>query len=286
MTPTSSFLDLPSVRIHLLRWPNPGASPILLLHATGFLAMIWRALAEPLSARHDVYAFDARGHGRSGRPHDAAYGIEPVAADTAEVLTRLDLGPVYAVGHSLGGAAATLVAAQRPHLIRRIYAIEPILPTNAWRDAGHRDIDAGDLAALARKRRPAFPSRRDVLDRWAARPPFSAWRSDILNDYVQHGFVEDGRGGARLRCDPVQAEAPTFDGTHDFDAAPYLSDVRCPVMLARGARTNPFFDSMLAAVAALLPDAQRETFPRLSHLAPMEDPDAVVARVRAFDAPG
>ena len=84
----------------------------------------------------------------------------------------------------------------------------------------------------------------------------------------------------------MQAEAPTFDGTHDFDAAPYLSDVRCPVMLARGASTNPFFDSMLAAVAALLPDAQRETFPRLSHLAPMEDPDAVVARVRAFDAPG
>ena len=247
--------------------------------------MIWRALAEPLRARYDVYALDARGHGRSGRPHDALYGIEPVAADTAQVLARLDLGPLYAVGHSLGGAAATVVAAQRPELIRRIYALEPILPTRAWRDAGHHNIDSGDLAALARKRRPAFPSRRDVLDRWAARPPFSAWRSDVLDDYVQHGFVDDGSGGVRLRCDPLLAEAPTFEGTDGFDTAPFLPAVRRPVMLARGARTNPFFDSMLAAVAALLPDAQRETLPGLSHLAPMEDPDAVVARLRAFDAP-
>ena len=284
VSPTTEFLDLPSARIHVIHWPNLGAPPILLLHATGFLAMIWRALAEPLSAHYDVYAFDARGHGLSSHPRDGIYGIEPVAADATEVISHFDLGPVYAIGHSMGGAAAVVAAARHPGLIRRIYAFEPILPTLSWRSAGEYDTDGSALATLARKRRTNFPNRGDVLARWARRPPFARWRSDVLGDYVEHGFMEESTGGIRLRCDPAQVEAPTFEASNAFDASSHLTAVRCPVMLASGGGTDPIFNSMLAAAAVLLPYVERETIPGLGHLAPMEDPGVVAEHAIAFDA--
>ena len=46
--------------LHYLDWAGDGP-PLILIHATGFLAALWRPIAERLSGRFRVVAFDQRG---------------------------------------------------------------------------------------------------------------------------------------------------------------------------------------------------------------------------------
>ena len=241
--------------------------------------MRWRRASAP---DYDVAAVDVRGHGRSDRP-DGRYEFPEMAGDVAGVLDALGWRDVYAAGHSMGGALALIVAARRPELIRRAFAVEPIVPTRTWRASDPTRMQGDGLGDAARKRRPSFPSRAAVEERWRARPPFVSWDSRVFADYVEYGFEERDDGSVALRC-PPSIEARVFDSAADFDAAPYLRDVRCPVRLAQGERTAPWFDAMLAGAAALLADAGRLTIPGAGHLAPMEAPALVAAEIRAFDA--
>ncbi len=282
MEPTSQQVDADGVSIHVLRWPRSGARPLLLVHATGFLADLWREVAAGLRAGYDVAAVDVRGHGRSDRP-GGRYDFPEMAGDVAGVLDALGWRDVYAAGHSMGGALALIVAARRPELIRRVFAVEPIVPTRAQQLEQPGRGEGGGLGEAARKRRAGFPSRAAVAARWRDRPPFATWDSQVFEDYVKHGFEERDDGSVALRCRPA-IEAQVFDSAADFDAAPYLREVRCPVLLAQGERTAPWFDAMLGGAARLLADARRLTIPGAGHLAPMEVPALVAGQIRAFDA--
>ena len=281
MTPDSQFVDADGVSIHVLRWPNPGAPPLLLLHATGFLAALWRRVAEGLWDDYDVYAADVRGHGRSGRP-EGAYSFDESSGDFIAVLDALSLRDVYAAGHSMGGAVAMIIAARRPELIRRIFALEPVVPTADWRRNNGQAMEAGDLATASRKRRPGFASRAEVVARWRDRPPFASWDSGVFDDYVEHGFERQADGSVLLRCTPP-LESRAFEAAKDFDAEPFLRDAACPVLLEQGAQAGAWFDSMLANAAGMLRDARRLTIPGAGHLAPMEVPDTIAQEIRAFD---
>ena len=283
MTPDSQFIDADGVAIHVLRWANPGAPPLLLFHATGFLAALWRRVAEGLADRYDVYAFDARGHGLSDGP-DTSYDFDELSGDIKRVLDRLGLRDAYAVGHSMGGGLAVMMAARRPDLIRRVFAIEPILPTAAWRASSDTPMDAEDLATASRKRRPGFASRAEVVARWRERPPFASWDAGVFDDYVTHGFEEQADGSVLLRC-PPSLEARTFEAARDFDAQPFLEAAACPVLLAQGEWATEWFDSMLGQAASTLADAQRLTLAGVGHLSPLEAPEMVAGAIRAFDSP-
>ena len=75
-----------------------------------------------------------------------------------------------------------------------------------------------------------------------------------------------------------------FESSADFDATPYLRDVRCPVLIAQAERSDPWVAAMIATAAALLADVERITIPGTSHFAPMEAPARVAEEIRAFDA--
>jgi len=95
--------DSAGVRI---RYVEKGAGvPVVLLH--GYASDVedqWVAsgVLPRLAQRHRVIAFDARGHGRSGKPHDAkAYGAQ-MALDVARLLDHLGISQAHVVGYSMG----------------------------------------------------------------------------------------------------------------------------------------------------------------------------------------
>jgi 3-oxoadipate enol-lactonase len=63
-----------------------------------------------------VVALDARGHGRGTRPMEP-FRLEACARDAAALLEHLDVGRVTAVGYSMGGAIAQILARDRPDLL-------------------------------------------------------------------------------------------------------------------------------------------------------------------------
>lgn len=103
------------VRHH--RHADADARTVLLLHGwtasadTQFL-YAYQRLAEVYS----VVAVDHHGHGR-GLRDDAPFDLERVADDVASVLRVLDVGPVVAVGYSMGGPVAMYLARRHPALV-------------------------------------------------------------------------------------------------------------------------------------------------------------------------
>lgn len=78
--------------------------PVLLIHGfTGSYQMNWMPVIENLSKDHKVIAYDNRGHGQSGKPHDpSAYGLEMVE-DAVRILDHVGVQKAHVVGYSMGG---------------------------------------------------------------------------------------------------------------------------------------------------------------------------------------
>jgi 3-oxoadipate enol-lactonase len=97
--------------------PPGGAPPVLLLHGWTVSADLnFFAVYDELAARHRVVALDHRGHGRGMRPR-TPFSLEDCADDAAALLTELGIGPVIAVGFSMGGSIAMLLHHRHPHLV-------------------------------------------------------------------------------------------------------------------------------------------------------------------------
>jgi pimeloyl-ACP methyl ester carboxylesterase len=95
--------------------------PVVLLH--GFAAdskVNWgRAPLVPALVEHGrrVVLLDARGHGRSAKPHDpAAYGEDAMARDVQALLDHLELDRVDLIGYSMGSLTSMQVAAREPRV--------------------------------------------------------------------------------------------------------------------------------------------------------------------------
>src|SRR3990172_12697351 len=81
--PDDRYVEANEIRLHYLVWRSateghaPSFRPIVLLHATGFLARLWQPIAEALAGHFDVYAYDTRGHGDSDKPEAGVRSQEP-----------------------------------------------------------------------------------------------------------------------------------------------------------------------------------------------------------------
>ena len=267
--------------------PGPPARPALLVvHANGFHALCYRAMAAGLAHRFRVVGFDGRGHGRSGTPAlDAddngripAMAWERFADDALAVVDALHLEGAAGFGHSCGGTVLLLAEQLRPGTFAGIFAYEPVAaPPEFWArfaDFGH------NLSAAALRRRAVFPSRAAALAHYAAKPPLSSLRADVLAHYVEDGFADQADGTVRLRCDPA-AEAATFTMAPHAAAWDELDQVACPTTFSCGGAASNFGIGAATALAARVLRGRVDEHAALGHLGPLQDPDEVALSIAA-----
>ncbi|MDQ1438435.1 MAG: hypothetical protein QOK43_2064 [Acidimicrobiaceae bacterium] len=96
---------------------RPGDPVILLLHGwTATADLNWFQVYERVAGLGHVVAVDHRSHGRS-LFSEVPFQLEDAADDAAGVLDVLGLGPAVAVGYSMGGPIASLLAQRHPDKI-------------------------------------------------------------------------------------------------------------------------------------------------------------------------
>ncbi|WP_349239645.1 alpha/beta hydrolase [Streptomyces sp. CC208A] len=100
-----------------------GAPPLVLVHGRGESGTTWTGVVEELAAGHRVYAVDLRGHGLSDRP--GGYGFADFRDELGGFLRALGLAGATVVAHSMGAAAAYLLAQREPELVGRLVLEEP-----------------------------------------------------------------------------------------------------------------------------------------------------------------
>ena len=276
--PESSFVEANGLRLHYLAWGDPGARPVVLNHATGFLAWLWEPVAKPLvAAGYRVLAYDARGHGDSDKPPatDANYNWHLCVDDLRGFLDALELRGVPFVGHSFGGATGLFLAGTRPEYLSRIVAIEPIvMPGGFTPDATRRD----EMAAGARRRRHVFGSAEEMIEQYRSRPAFAKWTDETLWLYVEHGTNRREDGSLELKCSG-KIEGSMFANSGSLPVWEVLPQIEAPVLVMHGEDTEGLLTTVAEAVANRVPQGTVQTISDAGHLAPMERPEAVAAAV-------
>ncbi|MGR9093242.1 MAG: alpha/beta fold hydrolase [Gammaproteobacteria bacterium] len=107
--PEESTVTVEGCPVHCLRWGNPDAPGIVLVHGGAAHAHWWSFLAPMLADKHNVVAFDMSGHGDSGRR--GAYPRELWAREVMAVADHAGIrNPPIVIGHSLGGFVAIVTA--------------------------------------------------------------------------------------------------------------------------------------------------------------------------------
>lgn len=256
---------------------------LVFAHANGFNAMTYRTLLAPLSGTLRIWAPDLRGHGHTTLPTDAKTrrGWTDHRDDLIALLDALDGPPVVLAGHSMGGTAALLAAAERPDRVSKLVLFDPVI----WgrvavtlfqmplfdRLPSHIPLVKGAL-----KRRALFESREQALAAYSGRGAFRGWPEMMIADYLADGLVETPEGFV-LACAPEWEASNYAAQAHDPWRA--LRRVGRPVRILKAQAGSTCFPS---GSPSGLPDVTVETVHGGTHFFPMLQAD--VARDALFDA--
>jgi lipase len=261
--------------------------PVVLLHGLTDASTCWpTVLPRYAGDGRAVVALDARGHGGTPLP-DEPFTVAALAADAAEALRALDLGPALVVGHSMGGVTAEELALAAPELVAGLVLEDP-----AWRTAEAEGVDAPGADASVVGVAGAAGGAPD----WLA-PAIAAVQGRTVEQIAAQGRIDNPRWSeeevlgwaeAKARVDPRLADVP-----HDWlgrDWVEALVGVRVPVtLLTAGPGLGVVTPRQAARAAELLGDRLTHVpFPDAGHNIRRESParylatlDAAVARADA-----
>jgi len=125
-------LELPHLRLAAQVWGDPQLPRLLALHGWLDNAASFDRLAPLLCGHFHIVAIDLPGHGRSGhRPPGTWYHYVDYLGDTLAAAEALGWTQFGLLGHSLGGAVASMLAAASPQRIERLFLIEALGPLTA-----------------------------------------------------------------------------------------------------------------------------------------------------------
>jgi pimeloyl-ACP methyl ester carboxylesterase len=156
------YARLDGVRLHY-RDAGAGEPVLLLVHGWGGDSRVWDPI--PFTGCRTV-AVDLRGHGRSPPP-DGGYRPTDLAGDLAQLLARLRVPPVVAVGHSMGAQVVTALAVEHPALVAALVVIDPAYGADAREARGFgarlAQLRTEGAAAAVRQLGTLPPAVRDQL---------------------------------------------------------------------------------------------------------------------------
>ena len=214
-------------------------------HATGFNALTYKELLEPLSDNFNVRAVDARGHGFTklkANPQDM-YDWKIYCDDlikSVELFVEKTQKPIILSGHSMGAASAIQVAAIRPDLVSGLVLVDPVLMTNKIKvifKIGRKYplfknfpiIKQGMMMSEAtKKRRRYWKNKEEIFNSYKNKLIFKTWTETTIRNYIEGGTELIG-DEIRLTCDPLW-EAATFS-SWKHDAMGLIDKLNCPITL-------------------------------------------------------
>ncbi|HTQ13512.1 MAG TPA: alpha/beta hydrolase [Rhizomicrobium sp.] len=281
MQPVRKLAPMTGGAMSYLEWEHKGAPALHFAHATGFNAQTYQSLLGPLAGRFHIYASDARGHGLTalGAARGLASNWTVFRDDLLAFLDDVGGKPMILAGHSMGAVVSVLTAIARPHLVRGLVLIEPVLmPQMAWPSAMLRRMMAGreapNLAERAARRRDTFPTIEAAFQAYKGRGAFGTWPDEMLRDYLDGGMALDTRTEqAHLTCAPWW-EAETFRGTPQGTSRKARL-LNCPVTILQGLAGSTASDGEVQTFVHGHPGTRVIRLPEASHFLPMEFPDLV-----------
>ncbi len=275
------------------------AHPLVVFsHGNSFPGATYGVLFRSLRARgYQVKAVDKFGHDprfpvTSNWPHL----VEQLAEFAAEA-AKGHPGPLYLVGHSLGGFLSLMCAATHPVLagvpVKGVVMLDsPVL--GGWRARAlqlakqTQVIGALSPGQVSRKRRNTWPDEQAAWEHFAHKKAFARWDPQVLRDYIQHGTRDETTpsGTRRVLCFDRDVETRIYNTLpHNLDRLLRRHPLPCPVAFVGGTQSAEMKQVGMAMTHKLVGKTPGDRLQMVqgSHLFPMEKPlDTAAAVDRAL----
>jgi len=250
---------------------GPGSSHRALLSLVG------------LADRYPVVLYDQLDSGNSDRPGNPGnWTVEQFVQEIETVRSALHLDDVVILGHSAGGAWATVYAGQHPPSLRGLILAGPLVSTRLWLD---------DVAKL----RAQLPDVvREELDRHEAagttgsesylRAVEAFYARHLCHGPCPNPCFAQGRPAFNEVLYEHMWGPNEFTATgvlREFDALPLLRNVESPLLVICG-EYDEVRQETCARLAAMAGHGTTAAIAGAAHMAPLENPTEFVTAVRRF----
>jgi pimeloyl-ACP methyl ester carboxylesterase len=197
---------------------------MVLVHGFAGSTYDWEeTVLEPLARSHRVIALDLLGMGWSARGDDLPYGYDLWVRQVVDVLDALALSRVTLVGHSLGGAIATIVAGEYPERVARLVLLAPAVPMEqSERGWFFRLVEIPGVGEMMLGTADHLPQLPGFSDAYHARAQAVFRRQGTRRTLLR--YLRHGRDTPRLDASFGKIRAPTLVvyGVAD-DIVPYTA---------------------------------------------------------------
>jgi len=262
-----------------LRGGTAGGPRLLCLHGWLDNAASFLPLA-PLLSGFDLVALDLPGHGASDhRAPGYDYAFVDWVHDVLDAMDALGWDRADLLGHSMGGAIASSLAAAAPERVRRLVLVEALGPVS------------GDPAQAGERLRHAVAARRalsprpnrlipDIDTAVAARLAATRMTTDAARLIVERN-LRRVEGGYAWGSDP-RLTLPGSLRLAEDTVQSLLRAIEAPVLVIAAEPSPPFFPRAIReARLACLADGRVQVFDGGHHLH-MEQAPAVAAPILDF----
>ncbi len=237
--------------------------PLVLMHGFSTGSFVWEPVIARLARRFQVFRYDHRGHGNSGKP-PGPYEIQDFADDLEAFLNCAGLDRVDLIGHSMGGRTALLFALQRGDRLNRLLLVGA--SGSAPEGGPRKRFEALKELAASEGMSAVFDS-----DLFAFALP-EAWRNEPARSEARERFRKNTPGGFCAAADAILATP---------DMRERLGEVSVPTWACAGEHdTGPMAFSELCGKN--IPECTRAVIPGCGHYPMLDAAEAFTAQLEKF----
>ena len=262
-----------------------GSGPdVILIPGLSSPRAVWAATAERLKATHRVHLVQVKGFGEPAGPNATGPVLAPFVTDLAAYIGAHKIAHPAVVGHSMGGLAALMLAADHPTLPGRILVVDALPFIGPLFGAPSVEAirpQADQMRAMLIANAATVTPDFTAPDCPATLPAPAAPRGTMTNSGVGSCLVRYGAMASDLR---VVAQAMHDDMVTDL--GPRLGAIRAPVTML-----YPQDDRLLTPVVAAkiyadayadLPAARLIRIPGSYHFIMQDQPTLFATALDAF----
>lgn len=256
------FAFLNGVTLHYQTIGAPAGKPtIVFANALGTDFRIWRDVIVRLAGDFAIVTYDKRGHGLSDIG-ETPYAMDDHVSDLEALLDHLEIGKSIICGLSVGGLIAQGLYARRRDLVKALILCDtaPKIGNDDMWNARIEAVENEGLLSIADA----------VLERWftgeyrrADNPDFSGYRNMLT----------------RM---PAEGYAGTCAAIRDADFTSEAGLIGVATLCAVGDQDVSTPPDLVLEMAKLIPAANYEVIDGAGHLPCIEQPETLVAVMRAF----
>ena len=251
---------------------------VFFAHANGFPSATYGKLFAGLAPDYEISHLPQHGH-------DPRF---PVGDNWLHLVDELihhleqQDGPVWGVGHSLGGVLHLHAALRCPQLYRGVVMLDSPVLTRAdqWvirlaKRLGF--IDRSTPAGRTAGRREVFEDIDQARTYFSGKTLFRAFDPECLEAYLQHGLRQEGQA-LRLSFDPAIEMSIYRSIPHTRPA--HHAQLNVPLAMVRGSHSR-IVKAHHALAVQRMPQGENHSVPG-GHMFPFERPDETAQLIRTL----